>query len=125
MTICNALCYGFKDLVFRNGRTIGMNLPAANLIKRPEWCPRQENNMVKGYKSWYTIKRTLNYNDIKPNTWYHIPPVNGKKRCDIYVIRRNQYSVEYKRKEDINSQVIRFLYEYDIESKFMSEIKSK
>lgn len=81
--------------------------------------PRDERE-----KYWSKIKPVNSFKNIKPNTWYHVPPIDGDKRMDIYVTQKYVYSFSYKKKND-DPNIEYFVYETDLTPNFMTEIKNE
>ena len=65
---------------------------------------------------------TLKWDDLKEGMICHIPPIFDKPRCNVKIVGKNGYWI---RVQVLNTKQIRFdyLYNYDIESKFLTEVK--
>lgn len=68
------------------------------------------------------LPMTLKWDDLKEGMICHIPPILDKHRCNIKIIGKNGYWI---RIQYLNTKEIHFdyLYNYDIESKFLTEVK--
>lgn len=102
----------------------------------PKWCPLSRNKtkekikyseMTWGEKlrAWESLPPITPWEEIKPNTVYHIPPYHNEKREDVLVTQITANSITYKRLNDDSSRVLYTLYPTSMKWKFFSEHKIK
>lgn len=120
--VCGKFVCGDKTNV-----TIDFNVHEGNLVRKPSWCPLTDSDFHESTlspsercKLWEKIKPITKYEEIASNKWYHVPPLNGNKRYDVYVIHKYLYSMEVvKRGETVHD----YLSAKSLDVKFMTEIK--
>ena len=139
---CNS-CENFKKLTLKNGKTafvcnkyssliqpkkkkvIVYDKPEGEEIDTPLWCPlvkKDKLTYAEREKLWKGIKPINDFENIKEKTWYHIPPINGRKRKDIFVVNKLTYTLEYREKGYTYISIMR---NDDLAINFMSEIEQK
>jgi hypothetical protein len=124
-------CSKCKELGFTSAKTIKYMADAKEKIDIPNWCPLLESTkkrmldpkMSSEYERreyWKTvvIKETT-LPDIKVKHWYHIPPIAGGKRKDIYVVGKHSYSIEYT--YDGSNEDKNYMFDTDVEFRFLKE----
>ena len=132
----NWICSKAIIPTYGKGRTIDFKVNVGHLVRRPYWCPLLEKKTdtvqkkrfsdlprYEQEKYWEKIKPITTFKDIKEHKWYHIPPINGKKRTDVLVIAKYRYSIQVREKGK-NFLDTDFIRDNSLEIKFMSEIKT-
>lgn len=132
----NWICSKAEIPIFGKGRTIDFNVSIGRLVHKPTWCPllkKEADTTTKKRisdlpryereKYWKKLKPITTFKDIKENKWYHIPPINGRKRADVFVIAKYGYSMKIREKGK-NYLETDFIRDDSPELKFMSEIKA-
>lgn len=148
-TIFNACCSKcrIETANYARPRTIDFRLNETNDIKRPEWCPKKAQDLIRDsvshtppivtradeYNS-YTAKRNklkelpnhLDWGDICIGKIYIVPPILGRKRKIIKPTFKSEYCLTSKDVgEDgkvLNS--ITNIYKTDIDVNFIVELKN-
>mgnify|MGYP006957338156 CR=1 FL=1 len=71
------------------------------------------------------LPMTLNWADIKIGMTCHIPPINNSKRKTFKVLDKTKYWIRIKFLDESDEQPYssNYIYSYDIDSKFITEIK--
>lgn len=71
------------------------------------------------------LPMTLNWADIKIGMTCHIPPINNSKRKTFKVLDKTKYWIRIKHLDEsyYKNYVNDYIYSYDIDSKFITEIK--
>lgn len=104
----NYSVYGSDNVYCNHDKSIRLIELGADMnkdIKSPEWCPIAEaqritDKMNSGEKLTEGEKRTIlmrhkpliQWDDIKNDEIYHIPPLLGEKRRDVLVVWKGEYS---------------------------------
>ena len=72
------------------------------------------------------LPMTSSWADIKVGETYHLPPINEKPRRTFTVLDKSAYWVRVKYKDSIkeDNTTFHYIYSYDIDSKFITEIKN-
>lgn len=116
-------------------KLIELSVKKDDNVEIPLWCPNSycnnnkqiKNNYVDKIKMWEKIEPIIQWDNIKANTIYHVPPVLNEKRKDILVISKSSFSITYRElyKNKPSSSMISTIYKTNIWWKFMSEHKLK
>lgn len=142
-SMCNWYCRT-KELK----RVIDLSVLSTKTIDIPKWCPmglnkkeeentkeeiktvtkpsKKELTYVEKMRMWEAIE-LRKWDEIKPNTVYHVPPVLSEKRKDILITTKTEFSFTYRlldRGKPSNSAIYT-VYKTNIWWKFMSEHKLK
>ena len=119
-TKSNWLCEKEKIPIYGKGRTIALRVGDKEMVKAPDWCAFKKHK-----RSWYDIKPLNTFENLKINKMYHIPPIQGHKRRDIYIAEKEEKYIKYYDVE--NHKVVNYspkwMYKYDLPIHFMAEIK--
>lgn len=118
-------------------KLIELSVNDDELIKSPDWCPfveeaaikqkiKEGHNLTIGEKRALLMKHKpfIPWDEITPNTIYHIPPLLGEKRKDILVTWKGEYSCTFK---DLtkNYNAIETIYPSTLMSRFIIKHKLK
>lgn len=91
--------------------------------KRYEDCTYLEKR-----EAWESLKPFVKWDDIKEKDIYHIPPFLDNKRCDIVVIRKTDYYLDYYEINENNSFISKIphtVYKSNIIAKMLRPHKLK
>lgn len=115
-------------------RILKMAITKNTLIRIPTWCPMHLNeNASNGdnkHKMTYAEKVRawekfgfIEWDDIKVDTIYHVPPILNEKRKDILITSKTSYSFTYKTifEDKTVSSYITYGYKSNIWWKFLTE----
>lgn len=101
------------------------------LVLVPSWCPKEKTNTTVSHskRSIFDIfkdaKPLIEWDDIKVNGIYHIPPIWSKNdRKDIIVISKTPDHISYKilsKDPSQNNNITQVFYRTAIHTKFMHE----
>jgi hypothetical protein len=118
------LCNKYSSLLYPSKKKVVVyDKPEGDDIDTPLWCPLIDKTKLSypdKEKLWRTIKPLTTIDDIKEGNFYHIPPINGLSRKDVYIIKKFPYSFEYREK---NKNYNCIMNNNDLAVNFMSEIK--
>lgn len=109
----------------QNIKLIDFKIEQGMFVPSPSFCPKEKKRNLtpkEREKLWKSIKPLNKFEDVEEGCIYHIPPVNGKPRKDIIVIRKYIKTFEYKLygSKDTSSY---YMYDDDISVNFMAKIK--
>lgn len=123
-------------------RVLNYGVPSSTLISTPTWCPLKAISCFGGtqtevkskltysdkYDLFKNMKSTIEWEDIKENEIYHVPPLADGKRRDIMVIKKSQYSFTYRelsKDPKSSTSAIYTLYHTSVMAKFLVKHKIK
>ena len=108
-------------------------------LNAPSWCPLEslENTQKlngeqyrekrytsnESYQAWLKLPNISEWEDIKPKTVYHIPPVNGDVRLNFMVTTKDDYCITGRVVGGVDNGKIMTLYKASLKSKFLIEDK--
>ena len=114
-------------------RMLEISAPKNFKVEVPDWCPlAKEGEKAKTDPTFASMKRKdeiiakmppmIKWEDIEANQVYHIPPICGWERADIWIKTKTQYSctyVELKKHINLASAPIKYLYPNSKMAKFI------
>lgn len=104
------------SLVFGFKQSIAHRLKDGDIINTPSWCPLLKERKCKSFKD---IKPIFSFDFIKEGCWYHVPPIDGKKRMDIFIEKKYASSIRYTQRGSIKCE---YMQKTDNAIKFMSNV---
>ena len=112
-------------------KMIDLSVPDKAYVEIPEWCQKKNKNMENTkltFNDKMDILRKMSpfikWNDIKENEIYHLPQLPGEERKDIFIVRKDSYSLTYKDVEG-SSNISYTIYPSTLISKFLVKNKIK
>lgn len=121
------ICDKYKSHLLPNKKkVIAVNVETEKELITPYWCPLKDKSSLLTWQRaelWRDIKPICKFDDLKENTWYHIPPVNGNKRQDIFIVHKGAASIDYKK--DKNSGTTYMMFKTELPISFLTEIKNR
>lgn len=129
-------------------RILEMSVLNTATIKIPHWCPmglykkpsaipvteatknetKQELSWMERKKLWEAIRPTCEWDNIKVNDIYHVPPIMDEKRMDIIITNKTDFSFQYKhlsKTKEASTSCIYTVYKTGFWWKLMSKHKLK
>lgn len=109
-------------------RVVDLSVPSKAYVEKPEWCPKNKVSSKLSFSDKMTILRNMppiiKWADIKENEIYHLPQLPGEERKDIFIVKKDSYSLTY-REVGRPTNISYIIYPSTIVSKFLVKNKIK